>query len=49
MARVMDEVGRRGGSGAVVVNVNGNEFSAEEFARKIGPELRRQIALTGSY
>lgn len=47
MARVMDQVGGRGAT--VVVNVAGNEFSAEEFARKIGPELRRQIALTGSY
>lgn len=49
MARVMQDVGRRSGAGAVVVNVAGNEFSAEEFARKIGPELRRQLALTGSY
>jgi len=50
MARVMEQVARRGGgAGAVVVNVNGNEFSAEEFARKIGPELRRQIAFSGSY
>jgi hypothetical protein len=47
MARVMDQVGGRGAT--VVVNVAGNEFSAEEFARKVGPELRRQIALTGSY
>jgi len=50
MARVMTDVMRQGSRGAaVVVNVAGNEFSAEEFARKIGPELRRQIALTGSY
>ncbi len=51
MSRVMDDVMRAGGraGSTVVVNVAGNEFSAEEFARKIGPELRRQIALTGSY
>lgn len=48
MARVMEQVGRRGGA-TVVVNVAGNEFSAEEFARKVGPELRRQVALTGSF
>ncbi len=50
MSAVMSDVMRRGSRGAtVVVNVAGNEFSAEAFARKIGPELRRQIALTGSY
>lgn len=48
MARVMEQVGRGSGT-TVVVNVAGNEFSAEEFARKIGPELRRQVALTGSF
>lgn len=47
MARVMQQVSGRGTT--VVVNVAGNEFSAEEFARKIGPELRRQVALTGSF
>ena len=50
MARVMADVAKGNrGAGTVVVNVAGNEFSAEAFARKIGPELRRQIALTGSY
>ena len=50
MSAVMSDVMRRGSGGTqVVVNVAGNEFSAEAFARKIGPELRRQIALTGSY
>jgi hypothetical protein len=39
----------RGTGTTVVVNVAGNEFSAEEFARKIGPELRRQVSLTGSW
>lgn len=50
MSAVMSDVmRRRSGAPTVVVNVAGNEFSAEEFARKIGPELRRQVALTGSY
>jgi hypothetical protein len=50
MAAVMNDVMRRRGTGpTVVVNVAGNEFSAEEFARKIGPELRRQLSLTGSW
>jgi hypothetical protein len=50
MAAVMNEIMRSRGTGTtVVVNVAGNEFSAEEFARKIGPELRRQVALTGSW
>ena len=50
MAAVMHDVMRSRGSGTtVVVNVAGNEFSAEEFARKIGPELRRQVSLTGSW
>jgi hypothetical protein len=40
--------GNMGGT-TIVVNVAGNEFSAEDFARKVAPELRRQIALTGSY
>jgi hypothetical protein len=50
MAAVMTDVMRSRGTGTtVVVNVAGNEFSAEEFARKIGPELRRQVSLTGSW
>lgn len=40
----------RGGDGNVVVHVtvNGNEFSAAEFARKLAPELRRQVSLIRS-
>lgn len=49
LAEALRLAGASGRGTTVVVNVAGNEFSAEEFARKIGPELRRQIALTGSY
>ena len=40
--------GRGGGTTIVNVTVNGNEFSAAEFARKLAPELRRNVALTRS-
>lgn len=40
--------GASGGNTIIHVTVNGNEFSAHEFARKIAPELRRQVALTRS-
>jgi hypothetical protein len=50
LARAMrDAGGMVSGAPTIVVNVAGNEFSAEEFARKVSPELRRLIALTGSY
>jgi hypothetical protein len=49
LARAMRDAGSMAGGTTVVVNVAGNEFSAEEFARKVGPELRRQISLTGSW
>ena len=50
LARAMSDAGAGSTGGTtIVVNVAGNEFSAEEFARKVAPELRRQIALTGSY
>jgi hypothetical protein len=55
LADVLEEVGRRGprrepASGPVIINVtvNGNEFSAHEFARKLAPELKRQVAMTRS-
>ena len=40
--------GASGGNTIIHVTVNGNEFSAHEFARKIAPELRRQVAFTRS-
>ena len=50
LARAMSDAGAGNmGGTTIVVNVAGNEFSAEDFARKVAPELRRQIALTGSY
>ena len=52
LAEAMDAAdqinGRGGGTTVVHVTVNGNEFSAAEFARKLAPELRRQVALTRS-
>jgi hypothetical protein len=50
LARAMRDAGAMvSGAPTIVVNVAGNEFSAEEFARKVAPELRRQVALTGSF
>jgi len=40
--------GDSGGNVVVHVTVNGNEFSAAEFARKLAPELRRQVSLIRS-
>jgi phage-related protein len=40
--------GASGGNTIIHVTVNGNEFSAHEFARKIAPELRRQVSLIRS-
>lgn len=41
--------GMSAGDGVTInVTVNGNEFSAAEFARKIAPELRRQVTLIRS-
>lgn len=50
LASAIDGVGGAGRGGVTVVNVtvNGNEFSAAEFARKIAPELRRQVSMTRS-
>lgn len=46
-----DAVASAGGGGAATVinvTVNGNEFSAREFADKLAPELRRRVAMTRS-
>lgn len=43
----VDGIGH-GGTTIIHVTVNGNEFSAAEFARKLAPELRRNVALTRS-
>lgn len=46
-----DAVANGGGStGGTVINVtvNGNEFSAREFADKLAPELRRRVSMTRS-
>ena len=42
--------GGGGADGATIINVtvNGNEFSAREFADKLAPELRRRVSLTRS-
>ena len=37
----------RGGSTVINVTVNGNEFSAREFARKLQPELDRIVSYSG--
>lgn len=39
--------GVRGGTTVVNVTVNGNEFSAREFARKLQPELDRIVSYSG--
>jgi len=43
-----DGINGNGGATVIHVTVNGNEFSASEFARKLAPELRRQVSLTRS-
>ena len=45
LASAIDGVDRAGGRRATVINVtvNGNEFSARDFARKLQPELERLV------
>lgn len=49
LASAVDGVaGRQTGTTVINVTVNGNEFSAREFADKLAPELRRRVTMLRS-
>ena len=48
LRKAVEGVDGLGGATIINVTVNGNEFSASDFARKLAPELRRQVTLIRS-